>query len=409
MVHGEAKKEIPESFMEKAEKNPQTLWRKLRDPWLLLIAMCTIVALIAGVVTTRLLISMRNAPAVQNAGQSTGPGTALNEPAPGFTLRDQQGHTTSLDQFRGKVVVLTFIDPECTQLCPLTTRSMVDALQILGPAAAAHVQLLGIDANPLKTKVSDVADYTRTHELEGRWRFLTGSRAQLESVWKDYHVFVAVKNNDIEHTAVVFLIDGKGNERDVQSTPMSYEAVGDDAQALAAGIARLLPGHPAVAAPDQAAEQPDQPPGGITTVKLTSLGPKPEQVVLGSAHPHLLLFFAGWLGQGPELNKDLAALDSYAAVAEERGWPSPVAVDILTTEPSVAEAQKALTPLAAKLQTPIVEDASGGLADDYHVDDLPWFVLNSASGDILWSHDGWLSGTDVERQVSAALAKKPKQ
>jgi cytochrome oxidase Cu insertion factor (SCO1/SenC/PrrC family) len=331
----------------------------------------------------------------------------MNEPAPGFTLVDQQGQTTTLQQFRGKVVVLTFIDPVCTQLCPLATRSMVGALEILGPAAASQVQLLGIDANPLKTKVSDIAGYTRTHELEGRWRFLTGTRAQLESVWKDYHIFVAVENNDIEHTAVTMLIDGNGTERTVFSTPMSYGAVGDDTQALAAGIAQLLPGHPAVASPNESATEPDEPPGGITTVNLTALGPKQEPVVVvGSAHAHLLLFFAGWLGKGPELEKHLSVLDSYAAVAKEKGWPSPVAVDILPTEPSVAEAQQVLNPLAARLQTPIVEDASGSLADDYQVDDLPWFVLNSGSGTILWKHDGWLSANEVKRQVNAALARK---
>jgi len=98
--------------------------------------------------------------------------------------------------------------------------------------------------------------------------------------------------------------------------------------------------------------------------------------------------------------------DSYAVLARERGWPSPVAVDVLPTEPSAAKAQLVLEPLAAKLQTPIVVDASGALADNYHVDDLPWFTLNSASGDILWRHDGWLSGADVEQQVNAALARK---
>ena len=56
----------------------------------------------------------------------------LGPPAPGFVLRDQQGRLTSLAQFRGKVVLLTFLDPECTQLCPLTTESMVEAMRILG-------------------------------------------------------------------------------------------------------------------------------------------------------------------------------------------------------------------------------------------------------------------------------------
>lgn len=282
---------------------------------------------------------------------------------------------------------------------------MVGALRILGPAAS-QVQLLGIDANPQKTQISDVASYTRTHELEGRWRFLTGSLTELEGIWKDYHIYVAVEKDDIEHTAVTILIDGNGNERNVLFTPMSYQAVGDQTQTLAAAIAQVLPDHPAISAPSQTAEQPDEPPGRIATVDLTALGPQRDPVVLGSAHPHLLLFFAGWMGPSKELEKDLAALDSYAALARNRGWPLPIAVDVLPTEPSAAEAKHELDPLASQLHTPIVQDASGGLADDYHVDDLPWFALNSASGNILWHHDGWLSAADVDRQVRAALTSK---
>lgn len=336
--------------------------------------------------------------------------TQTNEAAPGFTLRDQQGRPTSLSQFRGKVVALTFIDPVCRQLCPLTTHSMVQALKILGPAAATQVQLLGIDANPQKTRVSDVADYTRTHQLQGRWRFLTGSRTQLEKIWRDYHVYVAVVNNDIEHTAVVILIDQNGNERSIFSTPMSYAAVGDQAHTLAAGISRLLPGHPTVPALSESSQQSEEPSKPAATVDLAPLvaknavGSQRSTVALGTAHPHLVLFFGSWLGQDANLSKSLSPLDNYATLAQRQGWPSPVAVDVLPTESSPAEARKELDPIAATLQTPIVEDASGRLADNYHVDDLPWFVLSSGSGKILWHHDGWLSSAELNKQVRAALA-----
>ncbi len=327
--------------------------------------------------------------------------------APGFVLRDQKGRLTSLAQFRGKVVVLAFIDPECTQLCPLTTKSMVDALKILGPAAASQVQLLGIDVNPGKTKVADVAAYTREHELQGRWRFLTGSRAQLEKVWREYHVYVAVNKNsdDVIHEAVVFVINQDGYESALYSTPMSYESVGEQAQTLVKDIARLLPGQAAVLASSQALQQQEDPLKPKATVSLMALGPKRQPVTLGGAHPHLLLFFAGWLGTESDLSKKLATLDSYAALARRHNWPSPVAVDELTTEPSAAEAQMALKPLAATLHTPIVEDASGRIADGYQVDDLPWIVLSSSSGKLLWSHDGWLSAAVLSRDVHTALAK----
>jgi cytochrome oxidase Cu insertion factor (SCO1/SenC/PrrC family) len=362
----------------------------LRDRWLFLGALGAILALAAAAVTSAFLVSRRN-----RDGEVV---------APGFTLRDQQGQLTSLAQFRGKVVALTFIDPECTQLCPLTTQSMVEALKILGPAAAAQVQLLGVDANPEKTQIADVAAYTRRHELEGRWRFLTGSRAQLERVWHSYHVYVAVVHNDIEHTAVIFLIDRNGKERSINTTPMSYSAVGDQAHELAEGIAQLLPEHPTVAVSSQGSQEKDAPFKPNETMNLAGLGPKQQKVALGGAHAHLVVFFAGWLDQSSELSKDLAVLDTYAALARRHGWPSPVAVDELPTEPSPTEAKQSLTPLSAKLRTPIVEDASGRLADGYHVEDLPWFVLNSPSGKILWRHDGWISGAELDRHVREALA-----
>src|SRR5260370_82027 len=39
--------------------------------------------------------------------------------APGFTLTDQRGHTMSLASLRGKAVVLEFMDPHCTDICPI--------------------------------------------------------------------------------------------------------------------------------------------------------------------------------------------------------------------------------------------------------------------------------------------------
>ncbi len=38
----------------------------------------------------------------------------------------------SLSQFRGRVVLLSFEDSECTTVCPLTTQSMVLAKELLG-------------------------------------------------------------------------------------------------------------------------------------------------------------------------------------------------------------------------------------------------------------------------------------
>src|SRR5215467_5160741 len=48
-------------------------------------------------------------------------GTNLGStPAPNFQLEDQFGNATSLAQFKGKPVVLTFLYTHCPDVCPLT-------------------------------------------------------------------------------------------------------------------------------------------------------------------------------------------------------------------------------------------------------------------------------------------------
>src|SRR3984957_2364693 len=103
-----------------------------------------------------------------------------SRPAPDFRLTNQFGQPMSLSQFRGKVVMLSFEDSECTTVCPLTTQSMLEAKQLLG-AAGDKVQLLGVDANPDAISTADVLSYSRTHGLVNQWHFMTGSPAGLEA------------------------------------------------------------------------------------------------------------------------------------------------------------------------------------------------------------------------------------
>src|ERR1700760_4171126 len=84
--------------------------------------------------------------------------------APGFRLRNQFGQPMSLSQFRGKVVMLAFEDSECTTVCPLTTQSMLQAKQLLGPAGN-QVQLLGVDPNPDATSTAGVLSYSAPQRL----------------------------------------------------------------------------------------------------------------------------------------------------------------------------------------------------------------------------------------------------
>jgi len=89
-----------------------------------------------------------------------GSSTPLNGPAPAFSLTDQHGRTVTLASLRGKVVLLTFLDPVCTNGCPLEAQEFRAAGQLLG-ASDRHVELVAISANPVDYQVGYVQAFDR--------------------------------------------------------------------------------------------------------------------------------------------------------------------------------------------------------------------------------------------------------
>jgi cytochrome oxidase Cu insertion factor (SCO1/SenC/PrrC family) len=320
------------------------------------------------------------------------PGTPLGgTAAPDFRLTNQFGQQVSLSAFRGKVVILAFIDSECTTICPLTTVSMLEARQLLG-RAGQDVQLLGIDANPDATAVSDVMAYSRAHEMVNQWDFLTGSLAQLHAVWKAYGIYVQIQSGQVDHTPALFVINQRGQEEEVYLTTMAYASVGQSAQILAAEASRLLPGHPRLASEGSLAYI-----GGISPATQVTLPADPSgSVALGPGRPRLVVFFATWLTETSDLRAQLLALNGYALAARQGGLPSLTAVDETVIEPGPAAVRSYLASLGQPLQYPVGLDGTGRVADGYGVQDQPWLVLVSASGKIVWSHDGWLPVPAIE-------------
>jgi cytochrome oxidase Cu insertion factor (SCO1/SenC/PrrC family) len=323
------------------------------------------------------------------ANPALDPGSSLGgQPAPDITLLNQFGQRMSLHQFRGKVVILAFVDSECTTVCPLTTVSMVEARQLLG-AAGSMVQLLGVDANPDATSVADVMAYSRAHAMVNQWDFLTGTPAQLAAVWRAYHIAVQIQAGMIDHTPALLVIDPQGRERMIYLTQMNYASIGQAAQLLANEAASLLPGHPRVASQRSLAHIPGLGPSSPATLPAVPGGAS-GPVHLTPGRPHLVMFFATWLAETSDLRSHLLALNGYARAARNGQLPALVAVDEAATEPSLPAVTGYLKSLGQPLAYPVAADTTGRLADGYGVQDQPWFALVSASGTIVWKHDGWL-------------------
>jgi cytochrome oxidase Cu insertion factor (SCO1/SenC/PrrC family) len=329
-------------------------------------------------------------------------GTSLgNEPAPDIRLTDQFGQPMSLSQFRGRVVILAFADSECTTVCPLTTQSMILAKRLLG-TAGNNVQLLGVDANPEATSVADVLAYSRAHAMVNQWDFLTGSLAQLKATWAAYHIAVQIEAGMIDHTPALFVINQQGRLQMIYLTAMAYSSVTQSAQVLAQEVSTLLPSHPRLASEQSLAAVPVQAPTATIALPSATSGAAgtAATVPLGPGKPRLVVFFATWLTETSNLKAELSSLNSYATDAAGHHLPELTAVDETVTEPSVS-AVRAYLAQAGRLNFPVGLDETGRVADGYGVQDQPWLVLVSSAGKIVWSHDGWLSLSALERAAAA--------
>jgi cytochrome oxidase Cu insertion factor (SCO1/SenC/PrrC family) len=141
--------------------------------------------------------------------------------APRFSLTDAKGLPISLERFRGRPVVLTFIDPLCTTFCPLEAAVLNRLLTRL--PAAQRPQIVAVSVNRLGDNQRAYAHDARKWKLTSAWHWAVGSQAALEGVWKSYSIGVTVdpKTKDVTHTEAVYLVDRKGYQRALYLWPFS--------------------------------------------------------------------------------------------------------------------------------------------------------------------------------------------
>jgi len=173
----------------------------------LLLVLVALVAAIAVVLITDRPGS--NAPSAEQRSQFDGPTMPPGLRAADFSLTDQDGRRITLSQYRGHVVILTFIHSRCHDTCPFMVEQIKGALNTL-PAAPA-VPAIGISVAPREDTVANRRRFLDRHDLARRLAFLNGSSQTMQRVWHAYAI-QPVKG-PIDHSTFVLLIDKRGIER----------------------------------------------------------------------------------------------------------------------------------------------------------------------------------------------------
>jgi cytochrome oxidase Cu insertion factor (SCO1/SenC/PrrC family) len=139
--------------------------------------------------------------------------------APEFSLRAEDGGRISLRQFRGRPVIVTFIDPLCRNLCPFEAKTLDKVVASLPANQRPAVIAVSTNrwANARKNLVLDKSKWN----LPSEWHWAVGKPAALARVWKAYEIGVSAATKTIAgitvhritHTEASYIVDPSGHER----------------------------------------------------------------------------------------------------------------------------------------------------------------------------------------------------
>jgi protein SCO1/2 len=154
-------------------------------------------------------------------------------PAPNFQLKDQFGNTTSLAQFKGKPVVLTFLYTHCPDVCPLTAEKIHTTMQSLG-SNAQHIAVLAVSMDPKGDTTATAQNFANVHKLGNNFYFLIGTHNELAPVWASYSVDAqaATSSGTVNHSSAIYVIDKQGNEQVLLDKDFSSSQLASDLEIL---------------------------------------------------------------------------------------------------------------------------------------------------------------------------------
>ena len=139
----------------------------------------------------------------------------------------------SLSDSRGRWVFLTFLYTHCPDVCPLTAEHLNNVLAQLPPEDRRSIRILAVSVDPKGDTPAAVHRFVNAHRLRPEFRYLVGSRPQLERVWIDYNVVSTLKGaKRLFHSAITALIDPSGHVR-LYYTPATERGELHDLKALA--------------------------------------------------------------------------------------------------------------------------------------------------------------------------------
>jgi protein SCO1/2 len=133
-----------------------------------------------------------------------------------LALTGHDGKRRSLQEFRGKLVIVFFGYTHCPDVCPLTLAETAQAIRSLGPDAD-RVQVLFVTVDPERDTPEVLARYVSA--FDSRFLGLHGDAETTRKAAQEFKVFFAKNAGSrhdsytVDHSAQSYILDTRGRLR----------------------------------------------------------------------------------------------------------------------------------------------------------------------------------------------------
>ncbi len=149
-------------------------------------------------------------------------------------LTDDKSHALSMDDLRGKPLVLSLIYTSCYQICPMTTRHLAKVVDKARDALGEdsfNVAVLGFDA--YHDSPQAMIHFARKQGIDSRgWKLLSASPATITALSEELGFEFFSSPNGFDHITQATVIDAEGRVYrqvygEVFDTPLLVEPLKD--------------------------------------------------------------------------------------------------------------------------------------------------------------------------------------
>jgi protein SCO1/2 len=150
------------------------------------------------------------APAGQSADyRGTQPPAGIR--LPDFALRSYTGESIRAADLRGKVLLVTFLDSQCTESCPVIASQIGRAIDLLTSDERRRVDAIAISTDPAEDTPERVRSFLGKQRAVGRLDYLVGSEAEMRPLWTQMNILSSLETGeDTLHSAPVRIYDTRG-------------------------------------------------------------------------------------------------------------------------------------------------------------------------------------------------------